>query len=357
MRRWHAVPVAVLTALTVGMVLFGTATPVNAGIDPPPSFTLSVDCNSTGTTDTSIQSSCSLPTGTSSVTVGVVATNDSGSANTIKAFQFTLTATGGLASTAAPTANLSVLQAGGATFNCTVLPATQNPEFLGCFLGIGSSPGPAIADGGSVLLGTVTYSIPGDTGSSLAITNGVLGNNADEQLIDDCLDFSVDPAANACIGADVSVGGVTANTATPTNTPGAATTNTPTPTRTPVCNPLGTATPVGSTLSPCPTSTPLNYVTITPTPAEGTPTVPAGGETPPPPPPPGGEQPGGGQQPGGQTGAGGGRPIRLPDTGSGDDGAVDWGMASLFALLAVTAGSVAGGAWLVVARRSARTDR
>jgi hypothetical protein len=342
MRRWHAVPVAVLTALTVGMVLFGTATPVNAGGGP--AFRLSVDCDSTSTADVSIQSNCTPPSGTTTATVSIVFTNNSGSDNSIGALAFQLTTDANFASTAAPTLNPS-LEGGGTDFNCELLPATQNPETLNCFLGIGSGPGPTVANGASVVLSRFTYNIAGgDVGTPLDLEFGTIGNNATETLIDQCLDTAT--SANACFDAAISVGGGAVNTPTNTAVPATATnTNTPGPTATP-CEPN------------CPTGTPRNFVTVVFTPTPGTPT-PGTGETPPPPPPPPppGEQPGGGQQPGGQTGAGGGRPIRLPDTGAGDDGSVDWSMASLFALLAVAAGSVAGGAWLVVARRNARTDR
>jgi hypothetical protein len=93
-------------------------------------------------------------------------------------------------------------------------------------------------------------------------------------------------------------------------------------------------------------------VTITPTPggetatpAPGEPTTAPGGETPV---APGG---GGGQQPGGGTGAGGGRPITLPDTGANGGGGIDWSSFGLVGLLALVAGTIAGGTYYYAARR------
>jgi hypothetical protein len=364
MRRWHAVPVAVLTALTVGMALFTNAAPVRAGNPTPPptpSFTLSVDCNSTGTGDTSIQSSCSLLSGTTSVTVGIVLTNVTGPHDpllllpvdvTPNAFGFTLTAGEGLTSTALPAENTAVLGSG--NFDCTLGgPPTQDPESLGCFLGIGKT-GTTVADGASIVLSRITYNIPGDVGPTFTLTNGELADTATGILITGCLDGINN--ANACFDATLSVGGAGVPTSTPTS-PAAPTdtptpTNTPTATRTPACNANGTATPQGSTLPPCPTNTPQNFVTVTPTPGGETATVPAGtGETPAPPPP------GGGGQPSGNTGGAGGRPITLPDTGSGGGNSIDWSTASLLALIALAAGGVAGGAYVMAARRSSRDGR
>jgi hypothetical protein len=230
----------------------------------------------------------------------------------------------------------------GGTWNCTLAQkngfnspaadvnadASIADSFLGCF---NPSAGVALADGASIQLGTVTYNVAGDdvqvTYSLDSVTVGDVGGGT-EYL--SCLSEAPNPA---CTGSSAEVGTVVA-------------TATPVPTDTPTVPPV-TNTPC--TGASCPTSTPQDYVTVTPTPGGETPTMPAGetpagGETPGGPPPP--------TQPGGTTGGGGVRPITLPDTGAGDGSSMDWSMAGLFALAALAAGGLAGGAYYMAARRA-----
>jgi hypothetical protein len=200
-----------------------------------------------------------------------------------------------------------------------------------------------IGAGADLLLATIHYTVGGDGVVNLAFDNtfsspgaSAFDNSGAFNELGSCL-----PVANFeanCFGVTVQIGASAA-----TNTPIPTATDTPVPA-------TATATCVGAA---CPTATSEAFVTVTPTPggetatpAPGT-TAPAGGETPA---APGGEQPGGapgGEQPGGGTGAGGSRPIRLPDTGASPTD--DTGSLWLGLLATVGAGALAGGLYFGVA--------
>ncbi|HEY8172661.1 MAG TPA: hypothetical protein VIH21_06210, partial [Dehalococcoidia bacterium] len=231
-------------------------------------FGISVDCN---TSSAGIQTVCGFPSGTTSVTVNIVATNNSGAGSSIGSFAFRAVAIPqpGANPTSAPVFSNSGVGSAG-TWNCTALPATQddNPDpnvaasFLACFLGIGSLPGPFHGNGTDIVLATLTYTTTNGS-ANLSIINGVLGDNGSQQLIDDCLDGS-DGTTPSCYGATISIGA----TATPTPT----FTHTPTPTHTSTATNTATSTPT-RTNTPTPTvtntATPTRTATSTPTPTVG----------------------------------------------------------------------------------------
>lgn len=339
MRRWHAIPVAVLTALAVGVGLFGAAPPVTeAGGTPDTSYDLAIDCTPGG----AIQLPPCTPTGT----VNIVFSNDTASAVTVGAFQFDVISNPEPQAdpTGPPTLDGAL---SGAGLNCSLGAAADNDpdpqvadSVLICFLNAGGS-GVAVPAGGSVVLAQLTYSGPGP--ANLTLTFATVADISLNDIITQCTDVAT--GGDACFPSSI----------VPTATAPAGTTNTP-------VVPTACPTTSTSTTPVCPTNTPQNFVTVTPTETPGTPTVPVPGEEPP---PPGEQPPGGGQQPGGGTAPGGGRPggIRLPDTGSGDASSIDWSTAWLMGLLALGAGGLAGGAYLAAVRRprgtagSARDER
>jgi hypothetical protein len=232
----------------------------------------------------------------------------------------------------------------GTSWSCTPPAPTNDSDAsaavaqseLSCFESTGT--GPNVAVGSSIVLATVTYTAASGS-ADLVISNADVGDPFGTPIVSGvaspdtagCRDIN---GADACIDADVTVSGTAANTPTPTNTPA--------PTSTPC---------TGGGCPPTSTSTSLAFVTITPTPggetatpAPGEPTTAPGGETPVAP-------GGGGQQPGGGTGAGGGRPITLPDTGANGGGGIDWSSFGLVGLLALVAGTIAGGTYYYAARR------
>lgn len=349
MRRWHALPLAVLVAVATAGGLFSAVTPgAEAGTDP---YIISIDCDSGG----AIDASCTYPSGTSSITVDVVLSNVSGANPTdLAAFNFEVIANQAVLSPPAvadatgrdanPDANDAVVEVP-TSWNCTLPPPSNDQDasptvaesFISCFGGDGTSP--SVATGSSIVLATITYNVPADGFSDLDF-GGLSVGNLNGDAFENC--------PSNCVGADVTVGAVVD---TPTTTPTAAATNTPAPTAT-ACVPGQPG---------CATATPKTFVTITPTPGGETATPVPGGEQPTTV-PGGGEQPGGGTPPGGSNpgggaGAGGAGPIRLPDTGNDGDGGLNWSSFSLIALAALAAGSVAGGTYYYAARRITSGDR
>jgi len=337
---------AALVALAVGAGLIGAIAPGGVEAGGPVDFTFAVDCD---TSDTVVDSVCdNVPPGAHSVNIALF--NDSGAPNTISAFSFILLGdnTGSLSVSAPPSPNGAVFPSTPPlSFNCTLVPPVQDSDpsptgtnsSLDCFSGSGLPV--SIADGETIVLGTVSYTAAAG-GATFSLAEGLVGDEAGGNVVV-CSDPQQTTFTILCNGALVGYGQVApADTPTPTSTP----TNTATPTAT---QPLPTPCQTN-----CPTSTSLAFVTVTPTP--GTPTAVAGSETPAPAPtePGGTTPPGGGQQPGGGTGPGGGRPITLPDTGAGDGGGLDWSATALMALAAIAAGLMAGGVYYAAVRRIER---
>ena len=348
MRRWHALPLAALVAFVTGVVLFSAASPVTTQAQASPDFTIAIDCD---TSDAAVDTSCALPSGTTSVTVNVVITNEAGGlgASDIGALNFKVVASPGAFFTPNAGAdanknanpNFADSDVGSVgTWACTP-PAPDNEtgenvgastSFLSCF---SSDLGTPFPDNSSIVLASVTYTTT-DGLTTLDLQDAQVGDIIGVEL-GSCNPVAV--TAATCPTTTVNIGASQAATATNTATATATATNTPIP-----CDQDCTATP---------TRTSLAYDTVTPTPGPDTPTPAVPGETPQVPPTTG---PGPGQPtaPGGGTGGSGGRPgITLPDTGTGSDG-VDWSQAVLLSVIALALGGLAGGAYLgavVVARK------
>jgi hypothetical protein len=349
MRRWQAIPVAALVALAVGAIMFTrTPTSVQAGTTTP--FEFYMDCGS------GPGANCTFPSSETTVDVAITIKNNSGGDVTLATFDLGIKDDNQpvIAPTAPacpppgwdcnPDFNQS-LDGGVGFFSCSPAPVadadasgTLANSSIHCATG---TPAQTLVDGGSLLLATVHYTVGGDGVANVTFDNTFSANGAyatDNAFAElgSCAPI-VSIEAN-CFGVTVQVGASAA-----TNTPIPTATDTPVPA-------TATATCVGAA---CPTATSEAFVTVTPTPggetatpAPGT-TAPAGGETPA---APGGEQPGaapGGEQPGGGTGAGGSRPIRLPDTGTSPTD--DTGSLWLGLLATVGAGALAGGLYFGVA--------
>lgn len=344
MRRWHALPLAALVAFATGVVLFSAASPVTTQAQSAGDFTVAIDCDTSSAT---VETSCALPSGTTSVTVNVVITNEPGGfgASDVGAFNFEVTASpitffspnAGADADKNANPNFSESSVGATgTWACTP-PAPDNEtgatpgvatSFLSCF---SFDVGTPIADGASLVLASVTYTTT-DGLATLALEDLSIGDIIGVEIAS-CNPVSTTEAT--CPTTEVNIGVSTAPTATFTPT----VTNTPT----------ATSTPCQTDCPPTATRTSLAYDTVTPTPGPETPTAPAGGDTPVPP------GPGEPTAPGGGTGGSGGRPgITLPDTGEGASGGVNWSQTALLSLIALAFGGLAGGAYLgavVVARK------
>jgi hypothetical protein len=196
-----------------------------------------------------------------------------------------------------------------------------------------------VAVGDTLVLGTVHYATSIDGVGNFSLANVSVGDQPGFVLIS-CHVLPSDPVnfpdTGNCFDASVQIGASNA-TATVTATP----TDTATPTATATAGIAGTPTR-------------LAFVTVTPigspsavatsTPAAPPPPVPTIGGT-----APGGTTPGG-TTPGGGAGAGGAGPIRLPDTGAqGAAAGSDWMSIAVIALIALAAGSAAGGAYFGLA--------
>jgi hypothetical protein len=301
MRRWIAFPLSAVVAVAVGAVLFTTA---NHGRIEAGSFTgieLAIDCDP-GTAG--IQATC--PAAAGSETVDVVVTNTTGADTTVGSFEFSIigSATAPLTVPSPPTTTTTGPPG---SFNCGFSPpvADDDPDpnatrsFLQCFGFATSFP---LLAGSSLVLASVTYTAPA-SGFTVTIANGVVGDVVGIELL------SCNPVitnAGECFPATFGTTAVPTATATPTPT---------------VTN---TATPINTTPTPCPdgicpTATPLDFVTVTPTPCD--PNCPADTAT--------------------------------PGTGDGAGAAgYSWGGIAVMTLLALGAGGLAGGSYLLAASRA-----
>lgn len=337
MRRWQAIPVAAIVALAMGAIMF-TRTPGTAQAGVPTQVEFYLDCGS------GLGANCTLPSGTTSLDIGAYIQNNTGGPIVLTALglvisddnqpAFAPNVPGSCVAPAFdcnPDFNQVGLDGAGSGWNCgspAPVPdqnasATVAESNLAC--NTGSTTTPAIADGGTLLLATVHYTTT-DGVANFSFNSTGVGNGA--LVFDDS--FSELGTCGPVVAVDANCFGVTVQIGA------SAATNTPVPTSTPTAPPTSTPTPcVGGG---CPTATSEAFKTVTPTP---------GGETATPAPAattaPGGEQPGtgeqpgaapGGEQPGGNTGAGGARPIRLPDTGSSNSSS----NGSLLLALLATAG-------------------
>ena len=341
MARWKAIPVAGLAALIVGTALFSTqyrtasAAP-SAAIATD--LSLSLDCD---TATAGIQASCNPAPG--AFDIAVVLTNNSAGSVTLSAVNFDLV--GDNKPNFTPTAAVANT-AGLAPLICNSPPPTLDTDLVTdapnvsrsrfiCFTG---GTGPTIPSLGSLLLGTVSYMRTGAVQGIFTLEQVSLTDNGFFELgsCNPVIEVLID-----CFGATV-----TGTVPTPTSTSTAVPTATPSPT------------PCAGTCPPTATTTTIKGVTVTPTPGTptvsppptvadgGSPTTAAPGVNPPPP----------GTGPGGNAGAGGARPIRLPDTGS-DGGSANRNSIALLALFALVAGGLAGGAYLGTTKLSSARRR
>jgi hypothetical protein len=339
MRRWQAIPMAAAVALAVGVVLFGSGGATRVSASPQAgilTYSVSLDCDP-GTAG--VQSFCLLTTGTTSVDIDVVFTNGSGSALTLGSIGLDVLADQTIF---APNAGVNANKDGNPDFNesgwsapttcglpAPVPDADLDPAVAQSTLVCYNGTSPSIANGGSLKLATVHYtSIDGVGAFSLA--NVAFG----DQYLDEVMSCNpVIATEGACNGTSVQIG---ANTPTPTFTPTITLTPTETSTPTPVGTPATATSEAYRTVTPTgtpPTSTPSGSETAVAT-ATDTAVVP-----PPVAPPPGT----------GDAGAGGVRPIRLPDTGGGERSTA-WSAMSMIVLAALAAGTLAGGLYLGVAQ-------
>ena len=334
MRKWQAIPVAAVAAFLAGAALFTSVSPV-ARADPPPQ-TVSLVCQ--------VHADCKFPDGTTSIDVDVVLTNNDVSPVSVSNFNFEVyngnpafltpltpdpTASGFNCSSPVPVADNGLYtNATDSTVSC-INPSTPSGDII-------------VQPSDTATLGTAHFTAVGPDSVDLILTNVTVGGSFDLACDPDTgspPDAPTGAGLADCTGATVIVGqgGLTSTPAPPTSTP----------------------TPVPPTKTPCvancPTSTSLAYVTITPNAGTQTATAPTavpatavpGG--PPPPPPPAG----GGTQPGGGAGAGGARPVHLPDAGVGGKNSVDWTAAMLLSLLAVAIGGATGALYFGAAHISA----
>jgi hypothetical protein len=331
---------AAVVALAVGVVLFGSGGATRVAASPQAGVatgSVSLDCDP-GTAG--VQSSCLFSTGTTSVDVAVVFTNNSGSPQTVGSFQFNVVANQSIFN---PLNGVNTNLNAKPDFNETGMTGTgwscnppapnkdtnANPaiadSLLSCF--DGSADGPSVANGASVVLATVHYSSIDGVGAFTTHDVVVTDNGGFELL---SCNPQILTTTGVCNDTSIQIG---ANTPTPTSTP----TITPTPADTSTPAPAGTATPEGYK-SVTPTGTPA---TSTPVPGSETAVATATDTAvvPPPVAPP----------PSGDAGAGGTRPIRLPDTGGGK-ASTDWSAMSIIVLAALAAGALAGGLYLGVAQ-------
>src|SRR5689334_10412391 len=85
MRRWQAIPMAAIVALTVGAAMFGSVGITHVAASPQAGntgFELALDCGS------GLGVPCTLASGTSTANVNVVLVNNSGVAATVGSFNF-----------------------------------------------------------------------------------------------------------------------------------------------------------------------------------------------------------------------------------------------------------------------------
>ncbi len=349
MRRWQAIPVAAVAAILTGVALFSSAPPAithAGGALPTTEYYVALDCGNGPGVD------CTIPAPASgALDVAVVFGNPLGSPVQVAAFNFDVynpdsgqlgVGVGVPARNPALTAAWTCVSPA-ADDDTGNYPAGTTDSFLSCY--DTASLGDTMAAGSITTLGTVHYNMTATSSGTVALqlfSVSVGDENTVGLVTCDLSNAPPNPPivpGTQCVNVNINFTG-----ATPTNTP-----VTPTATSTPL--------PTNTPLSGTPTS--LAYVTVTPT---GSPTVPAT-ET-----PPSGTTPaatvstgggGTGTTPGGGSGAGGAGPIRLPDTGSGSENSAGWTFAALVALLALGAGSVAGGLYFGAAsvaqgRRSRR---
>lgn len=340
MRKWQAIPVAIVAALLAGAALFTSAAPVvtHAAVAQP---NLSLVCQ--------VSAGCtfaSAPAG--GIDVDVVLTNQSGSPITVAAFAFDLyNSAAAFLTPSLPVGNVGFMLDAG--WSCGLVPTLADTgdytstggtaSHITCFTG---GAGETVADGATPTLATVHFAVSGNNSANLLLINTTVGDPDAVPLIG-CSASEAPPTPPAtflpgpgsCTGATVLVG-----SSQPTNTPQ--------PTATPTGTPVPTRTPCGAH---CPTPTSLAFKTITPNAGTQTATAPTkvpataapGGTTPPPPPPP--ATGAGGSKPVGNTGgagAAGSRPVHLPDAGVGANNGIDWTAAALLSLLAVAIGGATG---------------
>jgi hypothetical protein len=256
----------------------------------------------------------------------VLYTNSSGSSVDIAALNFDLIVDETIFD---PTAVTNGSTFTGGTWNCGLATSpdvdpspTVAKSRLACFIAL-DVDARTVANGASVTLGTVSYSVLGGGTSAFTLSDVSVNTLLGAELM------SCNPVidvAGACADASITVAGAAVPTSTPTNTP--------------------TATPTQCVGAACPTATSVAFRTVTPTPGPETPTAvptsPPGTE----PTQPGGQIPPGGGGPGGQPGGGGAGPIRLPDTGTEGAGeSSPWTWVIVAAATAVAAGGAAGGVY------------
>jgi hypothetical protein len=337
MRKWQAIPVAAVAAFLAGAALFTSAAPVVRAVGPVQ--TLALVCQ--------VQADCKFSGGTTAIDVDIVLTNNDTSSISVANFNFEVY-NSNKAFLTPSTPTIAIPHSPTDHFNCSLkAPVADSGAYGGSATGSSVSCINADSPTGDVVvlasqavtLGTVHFAANGPDSAELLLTNVTVAGVSD---ILACDPDEAPPAVPAgaglapCSGATAVVGqgGFTSTPAVPTDTPTA--TATPTATRTKVPT----------------TPTSLAYVTITPNAQTQTATAPtAVPATPvpggPPPPAAGGGKPAGNT---GGAGAGGSRPINLPNAGTGARGGIDWTSAALMALLAVAIGGVAGALYFGVAQ-------
>jgi len=324
MRRWLAISMAAIIAVTGSVLSFGGDSPTaHAGI--PPNVTWSIDCD-TGTAG--IQANCVFGSGaTVPIAVYVSATTGFNTAGVNTDVDSSPSA--GFTQSPAPAPAGAFVDPDWA---CSPPPPADG--FISCFTG---SDFKAIPGGNSPqIVFTMSWNATIDGVYDLSLTDTSI---ADDGFADVGSCNPLTSVAATCNGATIQIG-ASAATATPTNTPVPATaTSTPCPVGAPGCatatsQAFVTVTPTGSPTAP-PTNTPAPGTTTTaPTTAPGQPTA-----------------------PGGTTGGGGSGPgITLPDTGSNGDGGNSTWLIGLAGVAALGAAGLAGGLWFNAAANRRRGE-
>ena len=240
----------VFLLLAAGAVVFATIgiaptrpQPAHAGAPLP--FSTLIDCD---TATSGIQSTCSFPAGRTTEDLAVILVNNSGVNSSISALQFTLKGdnqpllnpgpTSGDPNNSNPDFNEAAFAA--STVGCGLTPPNRDSDIsptlsaskIVCFTG--NADGPIIADGASMLIGTVHFVVSGTGVGHFTLGGVAFGDNGglETMTCNPAVDF-----AGTCGTAMVTILPPPTATDTPTATFTPTITNTPTQTSTPTLTP------------------------------------------------------------------------------------------------------------------------
>lgn len=232
-------------AVVLAMVGVSPARPQQAEAGVPLPFSVLIDCD---TSTVGIQTSCSYPSSTTTKDLDVIFVNNSGGPTSISSLQFTLKGDNqpifnpGPISGDANNSNPDFNEAGfsASTVLCSLTPPardndpslTLSASKLLCFTG--NSDGPFIADGASLLIGTVHFLVSGPGVGHFTLGNVAFGDNGgtENTSCNPAIDF---PGTCGIAIVTILAPPTATDTPTPSSTP--TITNTPTVTNTPTLTP------------------------------------------------------------------------------------------------------------------------